>query len=217
MLSALFDFNKDGELELLCPEELSKFLGKEPFRFDWVMSDIENVFKQVNKERFDGKEAVLWQLGYRLSESDHRSPLTARSPSAGSSESNFLNRHKPVVLRSVPKSPPARNYRYPASPRRPFVGSPNADRKRNPDIFDANGRVQKRRKWTDEQTTAIIAGLRKHATFGTKWSLVLNEFPEIFKDRTSVMIKDRYRTLKRQGRIPEDLVAIVDGEVEVDE
>ncbi|XP_055038615.2 telomeric repeat-binding factor 1 [Misgurnus anguillicaudatus] len=50
-----------------------------------------------------------------------------------------------------------------------------------------------RRKWTSEEDRMLKAGVRRHGE--GKWAIILNEFD--FKNRTSVMLKDRWRTLKK--------------------
>ncbi|XP_062997475.1 telomeric repeat-binding factor 2 [Elgaria multicarinata webbii] len=53
----------------------------------------------------------------------------------------------------------------------------------------------KRKKWTKEESAWIKAGVRK---FGEgNWRAIFQAYP--FKERTPVMIKDRWRTMKRMG------------------
>jgi hypothetical protein len=93
----------------------------------------------------------------------------------------------------------------------------NSFRKRkNPEYFDRDGRARFRRKWAEEQDKAIFAGLKKFGTMPNKWSLILNEYPRMFEGRTSVMIKDRFRTLKRTGDIPESVLIEI-GELRVED
>ncbi|XP_018116053.1 telomeric repeat-binding factor 2 isoform X2 [Xenopus laevis] len=60
-----------------------------------------------------------------------------------------------------------------------------------------NGRKQ---KWTQEETEWIIQGVKK---FGEgNWKDIIKKYP--FQNRTSVMVKDRWRTMKKLGIVPDD-------------
>lgn len=48
-----------------------------------------------------------------------------------------------------------------------------------------------RRKWTDEETNALLAGVRKHGV--GRWKMILDDPSFHFLDRSSVDLKDRYR------------------------
>ncbi|KAJ8277693.1 hypothetical protein GJAV_G00078670 [Gymnothorax javanicus] len=60
-----------------------------------------------------------------------------------------------------------------------------------------NGGMKKmaRRKWTAEEDHLLKAGVRRYGE--GRWSQILLEFD--FHDRTGVMLKDRWRTLKKLG------------------
>lgn len=82
----------------------------------------------------------------------------------------------------------------------PFYTGPQPD----PGVFDEKGNVLIKRPWTDEETEALMYGIR---TFGAgKWVQIKNLYGEIFKNRSSVMLKDKYRNLRRQRKLPDDLV-----------
>ncbi|KAM4613965.1 telomeric repeat-binding factor 2 isoform 3-T3 [Discoglossus pictus] len=55
----------------------------------------------------------------------------------------------------------------------------------------------KRQKWTAEETEWIRHGVKKYGE--GNWSKICKRFP--FQNRTSVMIKDRWRTMKKLGLV----------------
>jgi len=60
---------------------------------------------------------------------------------------------------------------------------------------------RRKKRWTEEEREAVIQGVRK---FGPgSWSKIKNEYDRILADRSSVNIKDCYRTLVKQGIIDE--------------
>lgn len=66
-------------------------------------------------------------------------------------------------------------------------------------IFDEYGKVRKRRKWTEEEKVAVKLGVKK---FGVgKWADIKNEYAEILKNRTSVQIKDVWRTMSKKKEV----------------
>ncbi|XP_044283614.1 telomeric repeat-binding factor 2 [Varanus komodoensis] len=61
--------------------------------------------------------------------------------------------------------------------------------------MDTSTSGTKRKRWTVEESGWITAGVRK---FGEgNWKAIFQSYP--FKDRTPVMIKDRWRTMKKLG------------------
>eukprot|EP00079_Xenopus_tropicalis_P034668 XP_017948439.1 PREDICTED: telomeric repeat-binding factor 2 isoform X1 [Xenopus tropicalis] len=56
----------------------------------------------------------------------------------------------------------------------------------------------KKQKWTHEETEWITKGVKKYGE--GNWKDILKKFP--FQNRTSVMIKDRWRTMKKLGIVP---------------
>jgi len=66
-------------------------------------------------------------------------------------------------------------------------------------LFDAHGKVLKRRRWTDEEKTAVKLGARKHGV--GKWKLVKDDYPEILRNRTAVQIKDCWRTMVKHNEV----------------
>jgi hypothetical protein len=68
--------------------------------------------------------------------------------------------------------------------------------------FDATGRVLVKIKFTEEEDAALKAGI---VQFGVgKWAKIKSAFAYELRNRTSVMIKDRYRNLLKQGRVDPD-------------
>jgi hypothetical protein len=60
-------------------------------------------------------------------------------------------------------------------------------------IFDLTGKVQRRRFWTEEETMAVREGVR---TLGTgRWAEIKSEHPYILRNRNSVQIKDKWRSI----------------------
>nr|XP_060643959.1 telomeric repeat-binding factor 2 isoform X1 [Anolis sagrei ordinatus] len=74
-----------------------------------------------------------------------------------------------------------------------FIDLGPKGRKNNSSNTSING--CKRKKWTREESQWIKAGVRK---FGEgNWKAIFKSYP--FKERTPVMIKDRWRTMKKLG------------------
>ncbi|XP_051542921.1 telomeric repeat-binding factor 1-like [Myxocyprinus asiaticus] len=62
---------------------------------------------------------------------------------------------------------------------------------------DISATTRTRRMWTYKEDMGLKAGVRKHGE--GKWAMILNEFE--FENRTSVMLKDRWRTLKKLEKV----------------
>jgi hypothetical protein len=60
-------------------------------------------------------------------------------------------------------------------------------------IFTSTGRVQRRRFWTEEETIAVKEGVINHGT--GRWAEIKSEHEYILRNRTSVQIKDRWRSI----------------------
>ncbi len=70
------------------------------------------------------------------------------------------------------------------------------------DIYTADGRVKKRRPWSDREIGALKKGVAK---FGKGcWAEIKNEYAEILRNRTTVQIKDKWRNMERKGEDKED-------------
>jgi hypothetical protein len=89
----------------------------------------------------------------------------------------------------------------PPSKRRSIKSSHRYDTEHPPDdgLFDENGNVKVRRKWTDEEKTAVRLGVAKHGV--GKWAHVKKEYADVLRNRTSVQIKDVWRTMANHGEI----------------
>jgi hypothetical protein len=65
-------------------------------------------------------------------------------------------------------------------------------------IFTPTGRVQRRRFWTEEETIAVKEGVR---TLGTgRWADIKSDHPYILRNRTSVQIKDKWRSILNERK-----------------
>jgi hypothetical protein len=54
-----------------------------------------------------------------------------------------------------------------------------------------------RRKWSEEETRHLLAGVKKHGV--GKWKQILNDSNLTFSDRSAVDLKDRYRVVSKDG------------------
>jgi hypothetical protein len=71
-------------------------------------------------------------------------------------------------------------------------------------VFTPSGRVQKRRFWSEEETMAVKDGVRNHGT--GKWAEIKSHHEHILRNRTSVQIKDKWRTMMRNNEVQVDYV-----------
>lgn len=58
--------------------------------------------------------------------------------------------------------------------------------------------------WTKQEVDELLAGLSKHGP--GNWALILDDGWDIFRDRTSVMIKDKFRNMMKNNELPDELV-----------
>lgn len=86
---------------------------------------------------------------------------------------------------------PKKKKRAPNTPRR-FDGPTPDD-----GIYDDEGRVTRRRRWTDEEKIAVKEGVKKHGI--GHWVEIKKEYGDILRNRTSVQIKDVWRTMTKNG------------------
>jgi hypothetical protein len=61
---------------------------------------------------------------------------------------------------------------------------------------------QKRKRWTDEEKEAVKQGIAQHGV--GRWALIKSDWAMELRDRTSVQIKDCYRTMLKRGELSED-------------
>ena len=64
------------------------------------------------------------------------------------------------------------------------------------------GPEKQRHRWTSEEDDAIIMGLRRYHREKNKWSLIKSRFSVELRRRTNVQVKDRARTLEKNGKLP---------------
>ena len=69
----------------------------------------------------------------------------------------------------------------------------------DPDIFDEFGKVKRRRRWTNEEKACIKLGV-EHYGVGD-WQSIKLDYPEILRNRTTVQIKDCWRTMIKRGEV----------------
>mmetsp|Transcript_74266 Transcript_74266/g.208474 ORF Transcript_74266/g.208474 Transcript_74266/m.208474 type:complete len:498 (-) Transcript_74266:265-1758(-) len=65
-------------------------------------------------------------------------------------------------------------------------------------------KYQGKRPWSAEEKNAIIEGIRSYGL--SKWAIIKDKYDVLFELRTSGQIKDCFRTMRRKGEIPEDLL-----------
>jgi hypothetical protein len=89
----------------------------------------------------------------------------------------------------------SRPTKRPRGPARIIPGEPPPD----PGIFDDQGRVIRRLRWTEEEKQCVKEGVKK---FGIgRWSHMKKEYGEILRNRTGVQIKDAWRTMTKTGEV----------------
>ena len=55
--------------------------------------------------------------------------------------------------------------------------------------------------WIDEETNAVLEGIKLYGMQRDKWSKVKKKFPVALKSRHPGQIKDRVRTMARKGML----------------
>ena len=60
---------------------------------------------------------------------------------------------------------------------------------------------KKRKRWTDEEKEAVRQGIAQHGV--GRWALIKSDWAMELRDRTSVQIKDCYRTMLKRGELSE--------------
>ncbi len=69
---------------------------------------------------------------------------------------------------------------------------------------------KKRKRWTDEEKDIVRKGIRRHGV--GHWAMIKSDWPMELRDRTSVQIKDCYRTMLKRGELSEsDSESITEG------
>lgn len=75
----------------------------------------------------------------------------------------------------------------------------NADVPPDPGIFDEKGRVLRRLPWTDIEKECVQEGVEK---FGVgHWVLIKKEYAQVLRNRTTVQIKDCWRTISARNDV----------------
>lgn len=95
----------------------------------------------------------------------------------------------------------------PPRKKRSLYATHRLDKDNPPDagLFDRNGNVTKRIPWSEEEKDAVKKGV---ALFGVgKWKEIKVRFGALLRNRTSVQIKDCWRTMTLRGEVNPDLYA----------
>lgn len=66
-------------------------------------------------------------------------------------------------------------------------------------IFDEEGKVLKRVRWTEEEKICVKEGVRKHGI--GKWKQIKLDHDKILRNRTVVQIKDCWRTMSKKNEV----------------
>jgi hypothetical protein len=66
-------------------------------------------------------------------------------------------------------------------------------------IFDEDGKVLKRLKWTDEEKTCVKEGVKAHGM--GKWKQIKLDHQQILRNRTPVQMKDCWRTMSNNNEV----------------
>ena len=93
-----------------------------------------------------------------------------------------------------------------------------AFRGQDPDegIFDAStGLVLKRRRWSEEEKTAVKEGVRKHGV--GHWVKIKDEYADILRNRTAIQIKDCWRTMTKRNEVHFKVTETENDKIEVEE
>jgi Myb-like DNA-binding domain len=97
--------------------------------------------------------------------------------------------------------PPQLSELQPPRPKRSVFASHRLDKEYPPDdgLFDRNGNVTKRIPWSEEEKDAVKKGVE---VFGLgKWRDIKKHFRAVLHNRTSVQIKDAWRTMQYKGEV----------------
>eukprot|EP00730_Choanoeca_flexa_P016466 TRINITY_DN7783_c0_g1_i1.p1 TRINITY_DN7783_c0_g1~~TRINITY_DN7783_c0_g1_i1.p1 ORF type:complete len:615 (+),score=155.10 TRINITY_DN7783_c0_g1_i1:36-1880(+) len=99
--------------------------------------------------------------------------------------------------RSRPRATNSRSRSVSSTPRaRATPGSATSQMRQV--IRRSDGRGE-RRRWTEDEVADLIAGVEKHGE--GRWMEILSDDKYNFGDRTNVDLKDKYRNLRRSGRV----------------
>jgi hypothetical protein len=66
-------------------------------------------------------------------------------------------------------------------------------------IFDIEGKVLKRLKWTDDEKMCVKEGVKKHGM--GKWKQIKFDHEQILRNRTPVQMKDCWRTMTKHNEV----------------
>ncbi|KAK3515423.1 hypothetical protein QTP70_019919 [Hemibagrus guttatus] len=169
---------------------LDVFLEKHPSDFL-----LKAAFKVVQARQERPEQADVDQ---KNEEPEPDSPVKPDT-NAASSELNLRPKKKLFSTKSVPWKPESTKklQSHPRGSTRLKVTRRSSKVPPPPPPKQNISKHRPKKKWMSEEDQCLMAGVKKYGE--GKWSKILEGFE--FKDRTSVMLKDRWRTLKKQGKV----------------
>ena len=174
--AALKSIGRHGNDPLDAAVRIAKKAGKVPAAEDSEFDD-------------DEEEESREQVASRRHHESRKSPRKRRAKLTIVEQIEEDEEEGVATLSQVPKR---------LRPNAPLIGGQHSI---PPDegIFDENGKVVKRLKWTDEEKLSVKEGVRK---FGIgKWKDIKAEYNAILRNRSAVQIKDCWRTMAKNNEV----------------
>mmetsp|Transcript_8402 Transcript_8402/g.18944 ORF Transcript_8402/g.18944 Transcript_8402/m.18944 type:complete len:1013 (+) Transcript_8402:439-3477(+) len=89
------------------------------------------------------------------------------------------------------------------SPGTNVISTPRIQPQSNRGVNVPRSSGRKRKKWTEEEKDAVREGVEAYGV--GRWAVIKSEWAMALQDRTSVQIKDCYRTMLKRGEISDDV------------